>query len=470
MSRRNDNQRDQGIQELVTTYESSRTSGQQPYLSEEQFDDLLSYYYGTEDFEAALEVCDLALGQFRFTPDFYKWKAVIHKILAQEEDALNALDQLNIYAPHDYEVKLLRIEVLAHFEHADETRELLDQLLEECEEDHQLSILAYYDAVLLAREGKIADAFQALCSSIRLDHWQEVAYEELCHEPAYSTFYAKLVEVLRQLTERDAFNDMVWYYLGIVYDNMGDDLAALEAFDYARSLDDEHPDYLIDYADKLFELENYERALDFYHRYLKLPEAFESFDTCMRIGSCYQQLEQIEPAIQVFLRASELNPRSYESYQHLGECLAYKEQWGKAAYYYDQAVSKKNHPAICWLGLACCRAAISEFQAAERAFIKATEHTSEFSDAYITYAIFLIEQGRELDALSIVEEARSNFLDATLAYGSVAIYCLCNRKKHALFLLAEAIEEFPESTDILFEWYPELEDDGEIQALLSSLS
>ena len=77
--------------------------------------------------------------------------------MAQEEDALSALDQLNIYAPHDYEVKLLRIEVLAHFEHADETRELLDQLLEECEEDHQLSILAYFDSVLLSREGKLSD-------------------------------------------------------------------------------------------------------------------------------------------------------------------------------------------------------------------------------------------------------------------------------------------------------------------------
>ncbi|MEL6392088.1 MAG: tetratricopeptide repeat protein [Bacteroidota bacterium] len=470
MSRRNDNQRDQGIEELVTTYENSLRNGQQPYLSEEQFDDLLSYYYGVEDFEEALAVCDLALQQFRFTPDFYKWKAVIHKILAQESDALGALEQLNIYAPHDYEVKLLRLEVLVHFEHGDDSRELLDQLLSECEEDFQLSILAYYDAVLLARNGQIADAFQALCSSIRLDHWQEVAYEELCHEPAYVTFYPKLVGILDQITAADAFNDMVWYYLGIIYDSMGDDTAALEAFDYARSLDDKHPDYLIDYADKLFELEHYQRALEFYHRYLKLPESFESYDTCLRIGSCYQQLEQIEPAIQVFLRAAELNPRSYESYQHLGECLAFQEKWGKAAQYYDLAVSKKNHPAICWLGLACCRAAISEFQAAEEAFIKATEHTSEFSDAYVTYAIFLIEQGREQDALRIIEEARQEYLDPTLAYGAVAIYCLCNRKKHALFLLTEAIDAYPDSTEILFYWNPELEDDREIQAVLGSWS
>lgn len=470
MSKRHNDQRDRALRELVTTYEDSLRRGQQLFLEQEQFDDLLSYYYGQEDFETALTVADLAVDRYRFTPDFYKWKALLHKILAQESDALDALDQLATYAPFDYEVQLLRLEVLVHFEHRDRSRELLDELLAQSETDAQFSLMAYYDAVLLTQEGQYGKAFEALCDALRRDPWQEIAYEELCHEPAFLTFYPKLVRLLKELSDQHPFNEMLWYYQGVIFDQLGDDEQALEAFDFARVLDDQHPDYIIDYADKLFDLEQYERALQFYVHYHKLAEAEESYETFIRMGRCHQMLEDLELALKAFHRAVDLSPASYEGYQHLGECYALREHWGQAAYYYGQAVRQTGYPPSCWLGLACCKAAISEQEEAEAAFIQAIERAPEYSDAYITYALFLIDLGRERDALQLIDDARQDYFDGALAYGSVAVHLLCNRRRQALLLLTEALSSFYDEHHLLFDWSPELEEDNEVQSLISSWS
>ena len=99
-----------------------------------------------------------------------------------------------------------------------------------------------------------------------------------------------------------------------------------------------------------------------------------------------------------------------------------------AAHYYERAVSCDNASADCWLGLACCSATTNESARAEEAFLKAIELQPTRSDAYVTYSLFLVEQGRERGAMAIIEEAKEHYFDAALAYGTVAVNLVCNRR------------------------------------------
>lgn len=128
MSNKGNDQRETALQQLVTRYEQNNPSKEIIFLSQEEFEELLVYYYGQHDFEKTLEVADLAISQFAFTPEFYKWKALIHKINLEEDKALDTLEKLSIYAPKDEEALMLRLEVLTHFEKVKDAREVLEYL------------------------------------------------------------------------------------------------------------------------------------------------------------------------------------------------------------------------------------------------------------------------------------------------------------------------------------------------------
>ena len=464
MKRSND-QRQRALKALVARYELAHQRGESLFLAEEQFEELLSHYFGLHDYDRTLEIAELAIGQHNYTPDFYKWKALIHKINLEEEEAMTTLEQLNIYAPNDEEVMMLRLEVFIHFEHVPEARTALEQLYRVVDGDEKLSLLAFFDGLLCMQEDRYAESLAALSEAVRLDPYQEPAYDELINAPELSAYRREIGTLLKKQVDRDPFNDLGWFYLGQWYDDGRADHPALDAFANARSLNQYRGVYDLEYADKLFDLELYEDCLRVYDAYFESDEAEESYETCMRIGRSHQLLDNVAAAKKAYFRALELDPGMFDIYQYIAECCVAEEMWGVAAYNYGRAVELPNHTADCWLGLALCSAATNAGPEAEQAFLKAIELDEHFSDAYVSYALFLVENGREVEAITMLADIRGSFQDAVLAFGTVAILMISNRRQEGLVRLNEALAEYFEDRDILFNWYPELSEDREVIAL-----
>lgn len=467
MNHGQNNRHERVLRQLAEKFEANYRQGRQLFLNEEEYEDLLSYYFGAEEFDRALAVADQAIGQYRFTPEFYKWKALLHKINAQEEAAIQALDQLDIYAPEDFESLVLRLEILVHFDHRDAARATLDKLTPLAQTEQERGHLVFYDGILLIMDGQVHEAYTAFINAFRLDPWQEAPLAELLDNKVFRKYRKSNLAVLEELSDQDPFNDLVWFYRGLILAELGEEYEALEAFGYALALNDLRPDYLLEYADKLFDLEHYDRALAIYQRYLKRPDAEQSYETNMRMGRSHQLLGRIEEAKNCFLAALELEPKMYDIYQHLAECCAAQHRFGLALHYYERSVRCEGATADCWLGLAVCASATNEEERAEAAFQRALNIEGRRSDVCVTYALFLVEQGRERDALGLIETAREEYSDATLAYGTVAVYLHANRRKQALVHLAEALRDHYEDHEFLLEWRPDLRDDAEFKAVIA---
>ena len=467
MNKQPNDRRQRALEALVARYEQSTTNNQGIFLSENEYEELLFHYYNGGDFDRTLEVADHGIAQYSFTPEFYKWKALIHKINLEEEEALAALEKLATYAPNDEEVMILRLEVLTHFDQQEPARQLLDQLFTIVEDRDKQSTLAFFEGLLYLQAGEIPEAFDALRESVRLDPYQEPAYDELLNAEEFVLLREGVGKLLRWVVNRDPFNDLAWYYLGLWYDDGGDDLSALEAFGNARSLNTDRGSYDLEYADKLFDLERYELALKAYAAYQQSEEAEDNYETAIRVGRCHQLLGNLERAKIYFFRAAEFAPDMYDTYQHLGECFVAEEKWGMAAYNYGRAVEQPGHTSDCWLGLALCSSATNQPVEAEAAFVRALEMEPRFSDAVVSYALFLVDQGREMDAMLQINEALGAYEDASLLYGAAAIHLLINRRRTALEYLNDALASYYDDRFILLDWYPHLVEDTDVQALVS---
>ncbi len=466
MSNHRNEQRDDVLKQLADRFEKSTQRGQTIFLSQDEFEDLLSYYFGFEDFDAALSVADQAIAQYRFTPEFYKWKALLHKINAQEEAALQALEQLATYAPADVESLILRLEVLVHFHLRDQAYETIAELTDLVDTNEHKSGLAYYKGVLYLAEGNIKAAFREFCYSVRLDPYQEAALAEVLENGVFHDRMPNLVKLLQELLEEDPFNDLLWFYLGLAFNVEIEEEASLEAFGYALALNDQRSDYAVELADRLFDLDRYEECIAAYERFLEMPDAELSYETCMRMGCAQQKLDNNETAKAHFKKATELAPNMFDGFTHLAECYIEEERWGMAIHCYEQAVKCRHFAAECWLGLAHCCIEIDEIDRAEEAFQKAIKMPDSITQSYVAYALFLVAQDREQEALQKIEEARENYQDATIAYGAVAVHLICNRRRAALMYLVEALSDYYEEHSFLLEWRPELADDPEIAAML----
>ncbi len=465
MSKRRNEQRDLALKALVARYEAATAGNHNLFLSQEEFDELLSHYYEQFDFDRTLQVADLAIAQHNFSPEFYKWKALIHKINLEEDDAFDALEKLSIYAPNDEEALMLRLEVLTHFEHRELAREVLDQLQSRVEGPEKQSLLAFFDGLLLMQEFRYEESFAALCDAVRLDPRQEPALEELLNAHEFLGQRKKLYQLFEKLLAQDPFNDLLWYYSGLWHDDAGNEEAALDAFANARSLGTANAAYDLEFADKLFDLDRYEEALKAYVAYFEAEGAEESYETFMRMGRSYQLLGQLEPAKAAYFKAIELNGDAYDIFQHLGECFVAEEKWGIAAYNYGRAVEREGHTPECWLGLALCHAATNEGEEAEYAFRKAIAMDDRYSDAIVALAVFLIDQGREGEAFALMEETAERYEDANLAYGIVAVNLMSNRRKAAMEHLNHALREYYDGNYLLLDFFPELRNDREINAI-----
>jgi len=226
MSNKGNDQRPTALQALVSRYEQNNPSKEILFLSQEEFEELLVHYYGKHDFERTLEVADLAISQYNFTPEFYKWKALIHKINLQEDQAMETLEKLSIYAPKDEEALMLRLEVLTHFEKSAEARGILEQLQNSVEGNPKLSLLAFFDGLILMQESRNEESWHALREAVRLDPYQEPALDEpaldeLLNAVEFEHLRHDLGKFFRYLTDKDPFNALVWYYLGLWYNDAG---------------------------------------------------------------------------------------------------------------------------------------------------------------------------------------------------------------------------------------------------------
>ena len=465
MSNKRNDQRQLALKQLVERFERALTQQQVSFLSEEQFDDLLEHYYGQGDYDRTLYLADLAISQHTFTPEFYKWKALIHKINLEEEDALETLEKLSIYAPNDEESLMLRLEVLIHFEKTAEAKDLLEMMYGRVDGVQKRSLLLFFQGLVLVQEDNYEDAWTALLEAIELDPYQEPALDEALNAVEFDHLRRGLKKTFQRILNLDPFNHLVWYYLGLWYDDRGQDYKALDAFSYARSLYQHDNRYELDYADKLFDLDRYESALKAYKAYFNLPAAEASYETFMRMGRSYQMLDNFADAKRAYFKAVDADPDMYDTHQHLGECFAAEAKWSIAAHHYGRAVELAGHTAECWLGYALCLTALNDPVEAEIAYRRALTLDDRYSDAAVSYAIFLADNGREGEALKLMEGTLEVYEDANLAYGLVAVHLICGRRVQALQYLNDALASYYTERDILLEWYPNLREDKEIDAI-----
>jgi tetratricopeptide (TPR) repeat protein len=463
MGHRNFNDR-QAIFELASKYEDMSFAGA-VFLSEGDYNKLINYYEEEYLLDRAIDVADCAIAQYGFTADFYIRKAELLIASDKEEYAMGALDQAELYAPNDIVVSLLRSEALTSLDLFDEALQLLERLKEGANSKELSNIYVYESLVYEAME-EHERMFYSLKAALYENPQSKDALERMWICVELSKRYHESIELHERILEEDPYSYLAWYNLGAAYAYYGNYADAIEAYEYAYLINEKFEFAYRDCAEICYELKSYQKALTCYQETLVHFEPDE--DIFLRIGQCYQQLGNTVIAKTFYEKTAQMNPYNDEVWYHIGECYAKNEQWHKAIGFFKRASSIDDRREEYYSALADAYYQVGDYRKAEPLFIAATEAAPEQNEYWLKYGFFLMEQERYEDAVDLFDEAEIHAVDTAFLYcKSVCLFRMA-RRKEALYLLGDALDENFAMHDSLFDLMPGLMQDSDVQAIIAT--
>src|SRR5690606_725480 len=147
--------------ELISEYEARSEQGEQMYLAEKDFYQLISYYEDEFEIPKALDVVDHAISLHSYCADFLIIKARLLFSIHKPLHALQYLDQAEIISPRELDIYLLRAKVLCEVGHVDTAFGILESA-RKFSVGTDLVDIALCEAYLYEKQKQYEKMFEAL--------------------------------------------------------------------------------------------------------------------------------------------------------------------------------------------------------------------------------------------------------------------------------------------------------------------
>lgn len=449
---------------LISEYEAMSQKGTVGFYEETVFLTLIEHYKKAELYGKAMEVVDLAIKQHCYSSTFHKKKAELLLEKGYATQALDCLDQAELYAPSEFESVILRVESLNMLGFYEEAHAILDGL-EARANSNQLSEVYLCKAILFESKQQFKQMFFALRESILKDNSNMEALSRIWFSVEMSRCFEESIELHSRLIDSNPYNYVAWYNLGYSYNASGDHNNAADAFEYAYIINEQFEFAYRDCAAACMKLGQFQRALDCYLEALEYikPDS----DILLNMGHCLEELNKFSKAKSFYLKASQLNPQNDNVFYRLGECYAKEKKWVSAITAYEKAISIEDLKEEYYTALGACYFQIKEYNTARYYLKQATEIAPEINTCWIQYALFLLETGDYQTALDVTEEAKYYSYGIELDYCKVACLLASGERPSALRLLNETLSENEFSADDIFIFLPEYKNDKDIKSIIA---
>lgn len=291
------------FKENLHKYEAARAEGSSVYLEPEEFTDIAEYYHLHGKLADAIEAVDQALEIFPGATEPLAFKARVAILF--DHNAEEAMKYANMIADkHDLEYYYIVAEILIADGHIDDAEHYLEKKEKEVDsddlEDYYLDVatlFADYEAFQYAEE------WLALCQDTT-----ENDYQELKGRIATSKGnFKEAQKIFNNLLDKDAFHTGYWNMLATTQYLENDVSKSLESSEYSLAIDANDLDALLNKANCLTMLGNYDEALKYYGRYKQLQPQSEAGD--MGIAAVLMAQEKYDESLKHWKSAERLCPK-----------------------------------------------------------------------------------------------------------------------------------------------------------------
>ena len=161
-------------------------------------------------------------------------------------------------------------------------------------------------------------------------------------------------------------------------------------------------------------------------------------------------------------------PKMAEGQFVIGVTLNFEERFFESLQFYKKALDLDAENGDFWFAMADAYYKLGQIEKSIESYDKVVEYNPLDIEAWLDYSTVLYEQGRLTEASEIISEGIKNNPDAAeLYYRMVAYLFALHQPEEGFVYLETALSISPEKHDILFEYLPQLQENGMILDIIS---
>ena len=321
------------FREILEKYETSVKSGQSFYMDADDLADIADFYQYNGRMEEAENAIELA---FQYNPD------AIGPLLYKAREALSANDfkKAREYAEHIKAIDSLEAlyfegEILICEGKIEQADQLFCEQLKQMMPDEQMDYV--YDVANVFSDYNIFDKAFAWIARSQGDDSND--FKELMARTLFGLGkYKDSERIFNELIDQNPYSKRYWNALACAQFMNEDYGAAITSSEFAIAIDPEDTDSLLSKANSLYNLDNFESALDYFKKYSeKMPDDEFGY---LHQGTCLINMDRFEEAISVLEQAEKTadSDSQYlpDIYQELAFAYSEMKNPETALYYLDQ--------------------------------------------------------------------------------------------------------------------------------------
>ncbi len=453
MSRKLSYTPDDESNEIIKRYEAFLSNrGVSGYFDVEEMESIVDYYLRkgrTKESTNALEF------GFKLHPNSSVLMTKRAKIYLAVGDTQKAYRILESHSDkNDYEVNLLRIDVLTRLERNQEAHQLCEKLIESeiNDTDNVCLDIAYIFLGQFDPDG----AFKYLQIGESFNPFNEDLLFELafCYEQKQEN--DKAIKTYNKIIKIDPYAAEAWYNLGQIYFIQQNFQHALTAYSYALTIRPDDSLACMQKGHTHFQLQQYKEALEDYFSYLEM--AAENWQTYLFIGESYERLEKFPEAIEFYSKSLAEHEDNFEALTGIAICLLEQELFNDSIVYIERALKLNEEAPEAWVYLAEALTGIDDNQGALLAYLKSINLDPNQPDTLMAIANICMEQGEFLLAIQYYQEAQrldqNKELEHIHLFMAVAYFHIGDEKA-SQNELSKAIDENSDAISLFYELCPE---------------
>lgn len=438
---------------LVSRYEKMRASGESFFFDVEEFEDLIDYYMDERDSKKAFEVLSHARQQHPFASDLSLREAELLSSVGRNEEALSVINQVELLEPSNADIQVTRASVLSQMGKIQLAIKTLENALQYADEELTteilLSISFEYQSL-----GEFQKAIGYLKQVLQRDAFNDDALYELafCLDQTENDIGA--VEFFQKHVDNNPYSHHAWFNLGNAYLKLEMFEKAAEAFDYAIVIKEDFASAYFSKALAFMSVKKYNEAIVELHSSLE----FELIDsvTYYYMGECFEKLEDLQNAERYYRKATQSDPNMANAWLGLASIASTRGNEFESLALAKRAISIDAKSGDVWYTVGNLHKKLGFVDEAIEAYEKALEFAPSEYSIYLDYSEMLFDQNMIDEANEVIELGIDKLPEQSEIYYRFAAYLLKNgQEEDAIDYLEQAIEIDAEQVTSFLEYYPE---------------